>query len=188
MPTLRYLRVPLALALASLLSSACGRGAAAGSETDPVARGRYLVQTMGCADCHSPRGPDGQPIAGRDLSGHPADAPLPSWDPSLLERNGVATIAPTGTAFAGPFGVSVAGNLTPDAETGIGRLSAEALIRSWKTGTHWAVDRPVLPPMPLEAYRHLEEADIRAIHAYLHALPAQRNPVPASVPAPLSGG
>jgi mono/diheme cytochrome c family protein len=173
-----------ALVLLALALAACDGGSAAAAAGDPVARGRYLVQTMGCADCHTPHGPDGAPLPGRELTGHPADAPLPSWDPSLLEKHGVATISPTATAFAGPFGVSVAGNLTPDPDTGIGKLTADQLVRSWKTGTHWAVDRPVLPPMPIPAYRHLDEVDIRAIHAYLHSLPPVRNAAPPSAPAP----
>src|SRR5690606_17755757 len=98
--------------------SSCDRAVSATTQADPVARGRYLVLTIGCADCHTPRGPDGQELPGLELSGHPADAPLPSWEPSLLDHNGVATISPTGTAFAGPFGVSVAPNLTPCPDTG----------------------------------------------------------------------
>ncbi len=171
-----------AAVLLAALSSSC-RSEAGASSVDAVGRGRYLVQTMGCADCHTPRGPGGQPMAGRDLTGHPADAPLPTWDPSLLEKHGVATIAPTGTAFAGPFGVSVAPNLTPDPETGIARLTADALWKSWQSGVHWSSDRPILPPMPVEAYRHLSRDDVDAVHAYLHSLQPVVNRAPESVPA-----
>ncbi len=150
-----------------------------------VARGKYLVTVMGCGDCHSPYGPDAKPIKGLEFSGHPETAPLPTWDPSMLEKGNLATIAPTFTAFAGPFGLSVAGNLTPDRETGIGTLTAEGLIKSWRTGKHWKQDRMVLPPMPMEPYRHLTDGDIRAIHAYLFTLKPVRNKFPASKPAPM---
>jgi cytochrome c553 len=147
------------------------------------ARGKYLVTIMGCGDCHSPYGPDAKPIPGREFSGHPENAPLPTWDPSMLEKGNLATIAPTFTAFAGPFGLAVAGNITPDMETGIGTLTAEGLIKSWRTGKHWKQDRMVLPPMPMEPYSHLTDADIRAIHAYLFTLKPVKNNFPASKPA-----
>lgn len=168
---------------ATLLLCALAVTACAPDGRDGVDRGRYLVRTMGCAECHSPRGPDGVALPGRDLTGHPADAPLPVWDPSLLGRHNLATVAPTGTAFAGPFGVSVAPNLTPDAETGIGGLTADALVDSWRSGRHWREPRAVLPPMPMASYRLLDESDVRAIHAYLHSLRPVRNPTPPSRPS-----
>ena len=150
-----------------------------------VVRGKYLVAVLGCGDCHSPRDQRGRVIPGRELSGHPEGAPLPEWDPSLMQRNILSTIGPTLTAFAGPYGVSVAGNLTPDKETGIGKLNADALVKSWKTGKHWKkTDRLVLPPMPIEAYRLLTEEDIRAIFAYLMTRKPIKNRSPDSVIAP----
>ena len=125
---------------------------------------------------------------GVTLAGHPADAPLPEWDPSLLKRNILATMDPTLTAFAGPFGVSVAPNLTPDKETGIGNLSAEGLILSWRTGKHWRHDRPIMPPMPYENYAALTDDDIRALHAFLMTLPPVRNKAPESQFAGSTGG
>ena len=43
---------------------------------DPVAVGKYLVDTSGCHDCHTPwhMGPNGpEPDMSRALSGHPQD-------------------------------------------------------------------------------------------------------------------
>jgi mono/diheme cytochrome c family protein len=148
-----------------------------------VERGRYLMSAMGCADCHTPHH-NGEPIGGMFLAGHPQDEPLPQWDPSLLERNIGVAMAPTFTAFAGPFGVSVAANLTPDPETGIGRLTADELIRSWRTGKHWREDRPIMPPMPYPFYSTLTDDDIRALHACLMSLPPVRNRPPDPKPAP----
>lgn len=149
----------------------------------PVERGRYLVTVMGCGDCHSPHGQDGKPIPGREFSGHPEGMPLPVWKPEMMKDNVVATINPTLTAFAGPFGVSVAGNLTPDPETGIGKKTADQLVESWKTGKHWKEDRMVLPPMPMAPYKELKEEDVRAIFAYLMTLKPIKNACPKSVPA-----
>lgn len=147
-----------------------------------IERGEYLVKITGCGDCHSPYGPDGKHIPGKEFSGHPEGAPLPEWDPSMMQKNILATINPTFTAFASPMGVAIAGNLTPDMETGIGKLTAEMLIESWRTGKHWKFDkRPVLPPMPMEAYKNMTDDDIRAIHAYLSSLAPIKNKVPASI-------
>ncbi|MBK8979679.1 MAG: c-type cytochrome [Planctomycetes bacterium] len=182
MHTVLLPRVLTLLTLATLGALAgCSRdGAASTQKSDLLARGRYLVQTMGCADCHSPHGPDGAVLPGRELSGHPESAPLPHWTPDMLEQHTLATTAPTGTAFAGPFGLSVACNLTPDPETGIGAMTADQLVASWRSGRHWKEDRNVLPPMPIPALAHCEESDIRAIHAYLHSLPPVRNMCPPS--------
>jgi hypothetical protein len=153
----------------------------------PIERGRYLVTAMACGDCHSPHDQTGRPIKGLEYSGHPHDAPLPQWDPELLKKGSVATIAPTLTAFAGPFGVAVAPNLTPDLETGM-VVSAEGLIESWRSGKHWKFNRPVLPPMPIQSYGSLTDEDIRAIYSFLMSLPAVKNETPNSLPSPLVGG
>ncbi len=148
---------------------------------DLVSRGRYLVGILACADCHTPRNERGQPMPGMAFAGHPEGAPLPQWEPAMMASNALVTIAPPGTAFAGPFGTSVAPNLTPDMETGMGGLSVEGLIESWRTGTHWKSPRPILPPMPADAYKDMHEDDARAVYAYLHSLKPVRNRVPDSI-------
>ncbi|MDQ8202917.1 hypothetical protein [Pelagicoccus sp. SDUM812003] len=55
------------------------------SQSEQVERGRYLVHSVAmCIDCHSPRGPDGQFLEGKDLTGSPlafvATVPMP-WAP-----------------------------------------------------------------------------------------------------------
>jgi cytochrome c553 len=147
-------------------------------------RGAYLLAAMGCNDCHSAHDRAGNLVPGLELAGHPQGAPSPSWDPSMLAQGNMTTISPTFTGFAGPFGTSYAINLTPDTETGIGAMTAEQLIESWRSGKHWKENRPVLPPMPIQAYTSLSDDDIRALHAYLMSRPPVKNRVPASIPAP----
>jgi mono/diheme cytochrome c family protein len=147
-------------------------------------RGAYLMASMGCNDCHSAHDKTGNLVPGLELAGHPDGAPSPTWDWSMLEKGNMATISPTFTAFAGPFGTSYAVNLTPDKETGIGNMTQEQLIDSWRSGRHWKENRPVMPPMPIQAYASLTDDDIRALYAYLMSRPPVKNRVPASIPAP----
>lgn len=171
-----------ALGLAALCAG-CGQVSApvphAESAEAKIERGRYLVTALDCNACHTPHDETGQPIAGRELTGHPAGAVLPQWDPSMLEKGVLVTMNPTLTAFAGPFGTVVAPNLTPDPETGIGGMTAEALIKSWREGVHWQTGAPIRPPMPWQSYGHLTDDDIRAVHAYLMSLtPKKAEPLP----------
>jgi len=151
------------------------------SREEYVERGRYLVKAMACTHCHTPHDDRGGEVPGLYMSGHPENAPLPQWDPSLLERGILVGLAPTLTAFAGPFGVSVAGNLTPDEETGIGTLTLEQFIESRRTGLHWRLNRPVMPPMP--DYREVSDEDLKAIYTFMMSLPPVHNRFPDSVPA-----
>jgi hypothetical protein len=147
-------------------------------------RGAYLMSIMGCQDCHTPKGPDMQPLPGMTLAGHPQHMPGVEWEPSMMEKNIFVTMGPTLTSFAGPFGNSYAANLTPDKETGIGDMSAEDLIVSWRTGKHWKEPRPIMPPMPAQFYASATDEDIRALHAFLMTLEPVKNKVPAAKPAP----
>jgi hypothetical protein len=90
------------------------------------------------------------------------------------------------TAWAGPWGVSFAANLTPDKATGIAEWSEDMFIRVARTGKHQGQPngRDVLPPMPWFNMKHLSDEDLRAIWAYLKSLPPVRN----EVPLPISPG
>src|SRR5688572_10502934 len=70
-------------------------------------RGRYLVNIMGCNDCHTPwkMGPNGpEPDMSRLLSGHPQEVgPMPPAP--RMKGPWVWSAAGTNTAFAGPWGV-----------------------------------------------------------------------------------
>jgi hypothetical protein len=155
-----------------------------------VARGAYLVSTMGCHDCHTPwkMGPNGpEPDMSRALTGHPSDLVMPPA-PALPPGPWVWMGAATNTAFAGPWGVSFTANLTPDKETGLGDWTYEMFIQTMKTRRHQGKGRPVLPPMPTQIIAAAEDRETRAIFAYLQSLPPVRNRVPAPIDPPDAGG
>ena len=151
-----------------------------------VARGAYLVTVGGCNDCHTPwkmgaTGPE--PDMTRMLSGHPetyvitapAEAPNGEWQHA-------AVMGPTNTAFSGPWGVSFTANLTPDRNTGLGIWTEEMFIKTIRTGRHWGVSRPILPPMPWFNYRQMTDEDLKAVFAYLRSIPPVVNHVPDPIP------
>ncbi len=64
-------------------------------------------------------GPDGPaPDMARMLSGHPESMQMPP-PPALPEGPWLWLGAATNTAFAGPWGITYAPNLTPDSTTGL---------------------------------------------------------------------
>ena len=172
------LRIAIA---AALLQGLPAPALAADTASDRLLkRGEYIVKSGGCSDCHAPwrPGPKGpEPDLSRGLSGHPADLAMPA-PPPLGNGPWVWVGAATNTAFAGPWGVSYATNLTPDNETGIGTWREQDFIGALRTGRHLGVGRPIMPPMPWPAYKHLSDADLKALFAYLRAQPAVRNRVP----------
>ncbi len=147
--------------------------------------GKYLVSAVGgCNDCHTPLmmmgGGPPMPDTSRLLSGHPMNVPISSA-PELRQPWGWAG-SMTDTAFGGPWGVSFAMNLTPDMQTGIGPWSEEAFVSSLKTGKHMGSGRPINPPMPWQTYRQMDDADLKAIYAYLRTIPPIGNKVPETIP------
>jgi hypothetical protein len=175
-------RTPAPRALAAALALAfpfC----AAGADNPRVKRGESLVNTHDCHGCHTPMkmGPNGpEPDMSRALSGHPESLVMPP--PPKLEGAWNWAGSATVTAFAGPWGVSYAINLTPDPETGIGKWKEKEFVQAIKTGKHLGVSRPIMPPMPWAAYRQLPESDLKAIFAYLKSLKPIRNQAPAYQP------
>ena len=152
---------PHTIAAVALLSA----GFAAAQSPGSVERGRYLMQgVVACGNCHFPRGPQGQPLFERGLSG--------------------------GMVFdEAPFR-AVAANITPDPETGIGKWTDAQLARAIREGIR--PDGSVIgPPMPIEFYRELSDDDLAAIVAYLRAQPPVRNAVEKSkynIPLPPNYG
>jgi mono/diheme cytochrome c family protein len=154
-----------------------------------IARGEYLVKTMGCHDCHTPHklGPKGpERDMSRALTGHPEGMAMPPA-PKLPEGPWVWTGAGTMTAFAGPWGVSFTANLTPDPETGLGKWTEDMFITAMKTGRHEGKGRPILPPMPYFVVAELNDEDIRSLFAYLQSLPPVKNRVPQPIDPPEGG-
>jgi mono/diheme cytochrome c family protein len=145
-----------------------------------VARGAYLVNVGGCNDCHTPfrMGPNGpEPDMSRMLSGHPESLKMPPA-PKLGAGPWVWAAAGTNTAFAGPWGVSYTANLTPDRLTGLGIWDEQMFVKTIRTGRHWGVSRPILPPMPWQNFRHMTDDDLGSIYAYLRTIKPVRNQVP----------
>ncbi|HEX4883307.1 MAG TPA: diheme cytochrome c-553 [Casimicrobiaceae bacterium] len=155
----------------------------ASTQAARVERGRYIVTTSGCHDCHTPWvvGPKGpEPDMTRALSGHPESMTLPP--PPKAEGPWIMTAAATNTAWAGPWGISFTANLTPDPETGLGKWTLRNFVETIRTGRHMGRGRPVLPPMPVQVYRNWTDADFAAVFAYLQSVPAVKNRVPEPLP------
>ena len=86
-----------------------------------------------------------------------------------------------GKAFAGgvpvptPFGTIFSSNITPDAETGIGRWSEAAFRRAMRSG----VDRDgrhLYPTFPYDHFTNVTDADDQALYAYLMTRQAVQAP------------
>ena len=124
-------------------------GPAAGQRDDAtLARGRYIVEVAAaCGVCHNGRDAAGRPVTGAALAG--------GW--VLGESEG---------RFR-----AVVPNITPDVATGIGAWSDAEIGAALRQGRH-RDGHPIGPPMPVELYRQLTDADITAIVAYLRTVPA----------------
>jgi mono/diheme cytochrome c family protein len=122
------------------------------------------------------------------------DPPLPqSFAPELVKRgrelaalgncNDCHTVR-GGRNFAGglpvptPFGTVFSTNITPDAETGIGRWSEEAFRRAMRLGID-REGRHLYPTFPYDHFTNVTDADDRALYAYLMT----REPVVAAAHA-----
>jgi mono/diheme cytochrome c family protein len=111
--------------------------------TDKVAYGRYLAGPLGhCIECHSTPGPQGVPDV-------------------------VNGLGAGGMAFPGPWGRSVASNITP---TGLARFTDAQLKAVITTGVRPDGSR-LLPPMGIPYYARMTSADLDAMVAYLRTLP-----------------
>jgi hypothetical protein len=171
-----------------LMSSRQSNTAAAQSSTtqpatDAVSRGRYLVAITACNDCHTPftmtlQGP--APDMTRMLSGHPSQLKLTAAP--RVNMPWIMVAAATNTAFAGPWGISFAANLTPHKINGLGAVWDEArFIKAMRSGKHFGEARPILPPMPWQGYSQMTDEDLKAIWAYLQTIPPVDNLVPDAV-------
>ena len=93
-----------------------------------------------------------------------------------------------GRNFAGglpvptPFGTIFSSNITPDAETGIGRWSEAAFRRAMRSGVNRA-GQHLYPTFPYDHFTNVSDQDDQALYAYLmtrqpvHA-PARENQLP----------
>jgi Cytochrome c len=172
--------LPVAATAAALFLFVASAAEAQTAAADKAARGKYVVVTSGCMDCHtpwkmSPKGPE--PDMSRWLSGHPQDVKLPP-PPSLPPGPWAMVASNTNTAWSGPWGVSFTANLTPDDETGLGRWTVQDFKATIRTGRHMGRGREILPPMPIPVYNNLTDEDLESVFAYLRTIPPIKNRVP----------
>ena len=147
-----------------------------------VQRGSYLVNAMGCDDCHSPKrmGAHGPEIIPElRFSGFPQNAALPPVDSTEIQK-GWTLFAPGLTSAVGPWGASFAANITSDG-SGIGNWKEENFLRAIREGKNkgLANGRQLLPPMPWAVYRNLSDEDLLSIFAFLKTTKPVNNVAPA---------
>ena len=120
---------------------------------------------------------DQRPAASTEAAPAPADTALIERG-AYLARAGNCMACHTergGAPFAGgrgidtPFGMVYAGNLTPDAATGIGQWSAEDFWQALRLGRS-RDGRLLYPAFPYANYSRLQREDADAIYAYLRSL------------------
>ena len=143
---------PLALAAVSAALNLT-TVAAANADDAQIDRGKYLTVVAGCTDCHTPGHFLGKPDLQHYLGGSDVGLEIPGLG-----------------VFYGP-------NLTPDAETGLGKWSAAEIVTAMQTGVR-PDGRQLAPAMPWRAYANIKADDALAIVAYLKSLPAVNNKVP----------
>ena len=127
------------------------------STNDILARGTYLFNAANCNGCHT-KEIKGQKIKGMELAGG-FEFPLPT--------GGKATSA----------------NITPDTETGIGNWTEAAFLKRFKYYADSSYQNPKVEKgtantvMPWTMYATMEEADLKAIYAYLKTMKPIKNVV-----------
>jgi mono/diheme cytochrome c family protein len=123
----------------------------ASTDSAVVARGRYIVRAAApCAGCHG--------------------------DPAQAEANRAGADVPLsgGTVFDIPPGKFYVRNITPDAETGIGRVEPRAIARALRTNVGHD-GRALLPFMEFQGF---SDEDLAAAVSYLYSQPPVHNPIP----------
>jgi len=167
---------------------ACTSGAAKTETTSAIIsndslikRGSYLVNAIGCDDCHTPKkfGPNGPEMdMEHRFSGYLATKPASKVNTSVM-KDGWVLFTMDLTSAVGPWGQSYSANISSDA-TGIGNWSEEQFFRALREGKSKGLKegRPLLPPMPWFVYKNMSDTDIKAIFAYLKTSKPVENRVP----------
>ena len=142
-----------------------------GSAADTILRGRYLVMSHACADCH---GGFNNPANKGWMTGETG--------PEMAFLIGPCLVTPG----AQPCFHTHPRNLTPDNETGLGRFTERQIFNALRYGVR-PEDTPdvtitsttpgegnfplhphyLAPPMPWPSWRYMPDADLWAIAAYL---------------------
>jgi nicotinate dehydrogenase subunit B len=118
----------------------------------------------------------------------------PVYSQSTIERGrvlaalgdcAVCHTAPGGAPNAGgramdtPFGTLYTTNLTPDADTGLGRWSFSAFQRAMREGVS-RDGHHLYPAFPYTAFAKTSDDDLQALYAYFMSMPAVRAETPKS--------
>ena len=111
---------------------------------NPVKKGFYLATAAHCMECHTPM----------DKGRHD------------FKRLGVG-----GMEFPGPWGKSVARNITSHKEKGIGAWTDDEIKRAITQGIHKDGSK-LKPPMGFPYYAKMTDQDLSAVIAYLRTVPA----------------
>ncbi len=131
--------------------------AAIPAHTADIVNGQTLYNAGGCRSCHKPN-PD---VAG-------LDAALPSG----------------GAPLKTPIGILYPPNLTPDAETGIGKWTDIEFVNAVQRGISRS-GQHLIPAFPYTSYAAMRVEDVLDIKAYLMSLkPVGSTKREAEIPAP----
>jgi mono/diheme cytochrome c family protein len=123
------------------------------AKANPVKRGEYLVDSLGCTLCHSSVDENGRMLPGMRLAG------------GVLFR-------------IEPYGDFPSGNLTSDKDTGLGNWTDDEIKRVVTKGILKDGTRLLPFPMDYGSFSTLKASDIDAIVAYLRTVPPVSNRVP----------
>ena len=127
-----------------------------------IDHGKYMVEILGCGNCHTDGALLGNPNFDRQLAG---------------SHIGIAYTNPLEDKYPG---IVYPSNLTPDPKTGIAEWSDDALMKIIRSG----IDRHgirKLSVMPWPAYAAISDDDTAAIVAYLRSLAPVSHQVPKAV-------
>ena len=173
---------------ASPQASTSGRGSRSTNYSQKqIEHGKYLVTVAGCNDCHTPKKmmPAGPPVLdeSRLLSGHISVDKIPSIPQGVIAPDKWGALTNNNlTAWAGPWGVSFAKNLTPDNATGLGSWTEDMFIKAMRTGKDMGQGRQILPPMPWQDFAQMTDQDLKDVFGYLRSLKPVSNAVPDPIP------
>ncbi len=119
-------------------------------------RGQYLTHAVTpCFGCHS---------AFDETKNPPVMVSKEGAGRVMFEDGGLKMVAP---------------NITPDADTGIGKWSDDAIARAIREGVA-ADGRALFPVMPYQQFRHMSDEDLASIVVYLRSLAPARSELPPS--------
>ena len=122
-----------------------------------LAYGQYIFTAAACNECHTKK-EKGAPVSGMELAG--------------------------GFEFSiGSGGIVRSANITPDNETGIGKLTESEFLRKFKHYNDSSYLNPIIKKntintvMPWMMYRNMKEQDLKALFAYIKTFKPIKNVV-----------